>query len=158
MDTQLYMLPCGSVHPSLSWSACPSGVSKKNVSLISSSSSGGMGGQIIRHLPFLFFQNSFIFRFFSRENSIFLFIIPLRLCHFDFADQSIVVNWQIDWYHQLLKQWEVRITETCQRYSTILSSGKDHIELAINVAAIKNCVMQIRLSNKTNLMRWNHEF
>ena len=41
--------------------------------LIGSSSSGGVGGRIIRHLPFLFFQNSFIFRFFSKENSIFPF-------------------------------------------------------------------------------------
>ena len=41
--------------------------------LISSSSSGGVGGLITRHLPFLFFQISFIFRFFNKENSIFPF-------------------------------------------------------------------------------------
>ena len=43
--------------------------------LISSSSSGSMKTLITRHLPFLFFSISSIFRFFSNKNWIFCFYI-----------------------------------------------------------------------------------
>ena len=88
--------------------------------LISSSSSGGMGGQIIRHLPSSFFSNSTIFRFFTRKNYFLRFYIPSASSSFRFCQpvyHCSLTYWLISSIEQIMsslrnRDWPMGLNDT----------------------------------------------